>query len=201
MPLEANQIGYRYRNGQWLFRDVDLIIEPGETVGLTGASGSGKTTLGRILSGYTAPIEGGVQLTDPPFLEQRINPVQMIFQHPEHAVNPYWTVRSILHEAWRPAEDDMLNWGIDPAWLHRRPSELSGGQLQRICILRAMGPTTRYIIADEITTMLDAVTQAQIWHTILATCRERNIGLLVISHDRRLVERVCNRVLSMSRFT
>lgn len=139
--------------------------------------------------------------TDPPFLEQRINPVQMIFQHPEHAVNPYWTVRSILHEAWRPAEDDMLNWGIDPAWLHRRPSELSGGQLQRICILRAMGPTTRYIIADEITTMLDAVTQAQIWHTILATCRERNIGLLVISHDRRLVERVCNRVLSMSRFT
>ncbi|MBW7458705.1 ATP-binding cassette domain-containing protein, partial [Paenibacillus sepulcri] len=73
------------------------------------------------------------------------------------------------------------------------PNELSGGELQRICIARALGSKTRFVIADEMTTMLDAVTQAQIWHAVLAIARERKLGLLLISHDLHLIERLCHR--------
>lgn len=206
MPLEARKISYRYPQEPWLFHQFDLTIQPGESVGLVGPSGSGKTTLGRVLAGYDEPELGEVCVTEDTSRKSRswklgkktrANPVQMIFQHPERAVNPYWTVRSILREAWQPDEADLRSWGIDPSWLNRRSAELSGGELQRVCILRAMGPSTRYVIADEMTTMLDGLTQAKLWHTMLKECRERQIGLLVISHDMHLVHRVCDHVMSL----
>lgn len=90
--------------------------------------------------------------------------------------------------------DDL---GIQTNWLDRRPGELSGGELQRFCIARALGTGTRYVIADEMTTMLDAITQAQIWHTVMNIARQRNLGLLIISHDRKLLDRLCDRIVQM----
>jgi peptide/nickel transport system ATP-binding protein len=195
MLLEGRQLGYRYGRGKWLFRDVNLSIRLGEIVGLLGPSGCGKTTLGRLLAGYDEPLEGEVKLSEYPIRQRGPHPVQMISQHPERAVNPRWLVRDIVHEAWRPSPEDWKQWGVDEAWLERRPVELSGGELQRICIVRAMGPDTRFLIADEMTTMLDAVNQANIWHTMLSAAQERKMGLLVISHDHHLVRRLCHRVI------
>jgi peptide/nickel transport system ATP-binding protein len=87
--------------------------------------------------------------------------------------------------------------GIERAWLDRYPLELSGGELQRFCIARALTPATRFIIADEITAMFDLVTQAQIWEALLAEIAGRGIGLIAITHDRDLGRRVCETSILM----
>lgn len=195
MLLEGRGLGYRYGRANWLFRGVDVTVGEGEVVGLAGPSGSGKTTLARLLAGYEQPLEGHVWLDSRSWSARGAHPVQMVLQHPERAVNPRWRMREVVHEAWRPSSADWARWGIDASWLERRSIELSGGELQRLCIVRALGPGTRFLIADEMTTMLDAVTQAGIWHAVLEEVRRRGIGLMVISHDQRLLARLCDRVL------
>ena len=86
---------------------------------------------------------------------------------------------------------------IEPLWLTRWPHELSGGELQRFAVARALGPETRYLIADEMTTMLDANTQAQIWRAVLAHARQYQVGVLAISHESPLLARICDRVLTL----
>ena len=80
----------------------------------------------------------------------------------------------------------------------RYPSELSGGELQRFCIARALHPQTRFLLCDEISAMLDLVTQAQIWRLLLEEAARRQLGLLVVSHDSALLRQVCTRVESLS---
>ena len=195
MPLIGRQLGFRYGNGPWIFRNVDIDLHAGETVGLFGPSGCGKTTVARILAGYDTPAEGTGTLDGAPLPAKGVHPVQLVFQHPEKAVNPRHRMRRILSESWMPDRGMLDLFGISGDWLDRWPNELSGGELQRFCILRALAPSTRFIIADEITAMLDAVTQAQIWHALMNVASERKLGLLVISHDRALLERLCGRII------
>lgn len=70
-------------------------------------------------------------------------------------------------------------------------------ELQRFCVLRALSPETKFLIADEMTTMLDAITQAQIWKVVIKYCKDNGIGLIVISHDKDLVDQVCDRVVNL----
>lgn len=196
MLLEGRNLGFRYGNkGEWNFRDVNIAVKSGEIVGLAGTSGCGKTTLGKLLSGYGTPKEGTVLYEGRPLPITGYSPVQMVFQHPEKAVNPRWRMRTIVNEGGQPDESLLESIGIEQEWLDRRPGELSGGELQRFCIARALGLQTRFLIADEMTTMLDAVTQAQIWHAVLAIARERKLGMLIISHEQHLLNRICDRML------
>ena len=193
--LEARKVSFRYHHTQpWIFQHVDLTIQPGEIVGLQGGSGTGKTTLARVLSGYLRPSEGEIFLDEHPLPQKGSMPVQLLFQHPEQAVNSRWKAQKILTEGHQPSADllDMLS--IDTAWLDRFPHELSGGELQRLSVVRALGPQTRYIIADEMTSMLDANTQAQIWQALLEYVRSHQLGVLIISHDRALLDRLVHRM-------
>ncbi len=193
--LEARDISFRYHAGlPWIFQHMHLEIQAGEMVGLSGDSGSGKTTLARVLSGYLPPSSGEVLLDGDRLPEQGYVPVQLLFQHPEQAVNPRWKARKILAEGSPPSEDLLEMLSIDPAWLDRFPHELSGGELQRLAVARALGPETRYLIADEMTSMLDANTQAQIWHTVTRYVRNHHLGILIISHDKALLSRLCHRI-------
>ena len=91
--------------------------------------------------------------------------------------------------------DDL---GIQKRWLARFPHELSGGELQRFCIARALAANPRYLVADEVSTMLDAVTQAQIWRFLVEETQARGIGLVFVSHSHALTERIATRVVDLA---
>ena len=198
MQLRAENISFRYNSkSPWILKNVDLTIDTGERVALTGPSGYGKSTLSRILAGYLEPTEGRVLLDGKPLPARGYSPVQLIYQHPEQAVNPRWKMERTLKECWEPDEQLLRAMGLESEWLKRWPSELSGGELQRFCIARVLGPQTRFLVCDEITTMLDVITQAQIWELLLERARERDLGMAVVTHNMALAERVCSRIVSL----
>lgn len=196
MLLETKNLGFHFKKNRWIFRSVNLTLQPGEIVGLVGPSGCGKTTFGRILAGYDQPIEGTVLLHGRPLPKSGYCPVQLVFQHPEKAVNPKWRMRDILNEGQEPDGELLELVGIEKEWLNRFPNELSGGELQRFCVARALGPATSILIADEMTTMLDSITQAQIWQAVLEISRKRKMGILIISHEAPLLNRLCSRIIN-----
>lgn len=198
MQLRAENISFRYNNkSPWILKNVDLTIETGERVALTGPSGYGKSTLSKILAGYIKPTEGQVLLDGKPLPDRGYSPVQLIYQHPEQAVNPRWKMERTLKECWEPDEELLRAMGIESEWLKRWSSELSGGELQRFCIARVLGPQTRFLVCDEITTMLDVITQAQIWELLLERASERDLGMAVVTHNMALAEKVCSRIVSL----
>jgi peptide/nickel transport system ATP-binding protein len=85
--------------------------------------------------------------------------------------------------------------GLEECWMNRFPIELSGGELQRFCIARVLSPDTRILVCDEITTMLDVITQAQIWKLLLDAAEERKLGMLIVTHNMALAERICTRIV------
>lgn len=198
MQLRAENISFRYNNkSPWILKNVDLTIKTGERVALTGPSGYGKSTLSKILAGYLEPTEGQVLLDGKPLPTRGYSPVQLIYQHPEQAVNPRWKMERTLKECWEPDEQLLRAMGIESEWLKRWSSELSGGELQRFCIARVLGPQTRFLVCDEITTMLDVITQAQIWELLLERASERDLGMAVVTHNMALAEKVCSRIVSL----
>lgn len=197
--LKVNGISYRYPNGPWVFRKLKLFVEPGEIVGLCGYNGAGKTTLARIIAGYIKPHEGDVSVDGQPLSTfTGAKPVQLVWQHPEKSINPKWKIKKVLAETPDLDEEILTILGIKRDWLSRWPSELSGGELQRFCLARTLGKNTKYLIADEMTTMLDAITQAQIWHALLMLAKQRNIGILAISHNQHLLQKISHRTINIS---
>ena len=201
MILEADHISFRYDNGnRQVLNQVSLKLESGERVGLSAPSGFGKTTFCKILAGYEKPDGGQVLLDGRPLKDYgSYCPVQMVWQHPELSVNPRRKMKTVLAEGDRIPERIIRGLGIEKDWENRYPRELSGGELQRFCIARALGERTRFLLADEISTMLDLITQSQIWNFLLEETRQRNIGMLVVSHGESLLNRVCTRVEYMDR--
>ncbi|MEG6532543.1 ATP-binding cassette domain-containing protein [Caldibacillus thermoamylovorans] len=193
--LKVSGISYWYKKENYIFKDLSLTIKPGEIVGISGYSGSGKTTMAKVIAGLLKPVSGEVKVGDNKPVKRGVHPVQMIWQHPEKAINPRWQMQRVLEESKIKNEALLDNLGIKKEWLTRRPGELSGGELQRFCIARVLTEQTKYIIADEMTTMLDAIAQAELWRVLIQYAKERNIGVLAISHNRELLERISDRVI------
>lgn len=195
--LEAKNITFAYPGGEPVLSDVSLQVAPGERVALVAPSGFGKTTLCQLLAGYRQPT-GGEVLVDGKLLPRRgMCPVQMIWQHPERVLDPRMRMMDSLLEAGKPNPQIIEGLGIQEKWKTRYPHELSGGEMQRFCIARALTAAPRYLIADEISTMLDAVTQAQLWHFFIEEVERRNIGMLLVSHSPALLEKVATRVVEL----
>ena len=192
--LQAETVVYRYQRHMPLLEGINLTIRPGEIVGLPGASGCGKSTLGRLLAGYLSPQTGAVTYGNRLLPEKGYCPVQMIFQHPESSMNPRWKIKKILAEGNQENADLLQQFGIHSSWLDRFPHELSGGELQRIALIRVMNSDTRYLIADEMTASLDPNTQALIWQSVVPWVRANQVGLLAISHNQKLLARISDRL-------
>lgn len=200
MTLEAHNLTFYYRNRKKnpIIDSFGLTISPGERVGLKGPSGRGKTTLCRLLAGYERPKRGQVLLDGKPVSEYRgACPVQMVWQHPETVVDPLLKLKETMAEARGIDKRLVEKLHIEREWMERYPSELSGGELQRFCLARALRPETKILLCDEITAMLDLVTQAQIWEFLLEESRRREMGMLVVSHSEALLEKVCTRIITL----
>jgi len=199
MPLEIKDLSFRYdRNGPWILEHCNLTVEKGERLGLFAPSGYGKTTLALLMAGYLQPTAGEVLLDGHPLPGKGFCPVQLIYQHPEKAINPRWRLRRVLEESGRLREDVLASFGIESEWLDRFPRELSGGELQRFCVARALMSGADYLICDEISTMLDVITQAQIWNKILQEAEANHMGLIAVTHNRELAKRICTRIYDLS---
>ena len=195
--LEAKKVGFQYKKGMPILEDVDFSVREGEIVGLYGPSGRGKSTLAYVLSGREKPQSGDVLWDGEPLPSRGYCPVQLVYQHPERAINPRWQLGKTLAESWSPPRELQEALGIEDAWKKRWPNELSGGELQRFCIARALNPQTRILICDEITTMLDVVTQAQVWRAIVDHARKHNMGVVAITHNLYLADRICDRIVEI----
>ena len=181
MELTGRNISFKYSSSsRQILKDVDITVDNKKVLGLFGDSGSGKSSLCKILAGHVKRYEGEVRI-DGSEIPKGFDPVQLIYQHPEKVMNPKWKMHEVLEESWEVPDD--------------RPAELSGGELQRFSVLRALNPDTKFLIADEMTTMLDAITQVQIFESVLKIVKQRDMGLLVVSHDKDLMDIICDEVV------
>lgn len=199
MSLEARNIYFRYdKKMPWVLENRSLTVSKGERLALFAPSGYGKTTLAMLLAGYLQPTQGEVLLDENPLSSKGVCPVQLIYQHPEKAINPRWRLRRVLEESGQLCEDMLDAFGIERAWLDRFPRELSSGELQRFCVARALLSGADYLICDEISTMLDVITQAQIWNVVLEEAKKQNMGIIAVTHNRHLAQRIATRVVDLS---
>jgi peptide/nickel transport system ATP-binding protein len=197
--------------------NIDLDLEPGESLGIVGESGSGKTSLGRTLLRLYSPTGGklwfdGEDITH--WSQERLRAlrakVQIIFQDPLSSLNPRHRIEDILaqpllafgrapdRKAGRRAALELLERvGLPVEFAQRYPHELSGGQRQRVGIARAIALKPKLIVADEIVSGLDVSTQAQI--LLLLKELKRQDSLIFISHDLSVVRVLCDRVMVMHR--
>ena len=200
MLLEAKNIYFKYgKNSPWVLENRSLSVKSGEHVALFAPSGYGKTTLALLLAGYLTPSKGQILIDGAPLPQKGICPVQLIYQHPEKAINPRWKLKKVLEESGELDMDMLRAFGIEEAWLDRYPRELSGGELQRFCVARALMSGAKFLICDEISTMLDVITQAQIWNVVLDEAKKRNMGIIAVTHNRHLAARICDRIIDLSK--
>ncbi|MBR0366816.1 MAG: ABC transporter ATP-binding protein [Clostridia bacterium] len=195
--------------------DVSLSIEKGEIMGIVGESGCGKSTLGRVLLNLTPATDGklffqGDDITglNPRAMKPYRPRMQMIFQNPFASFNPKQRIARALWEVGRVhgmSADaararigelmDMVHLPLE--MLERSPAELSGGQLQRLAIARALVLNPDFIVADEPVSALDVSVQAQILNLIMELRARLHMTMLFISHEMTVVEHICDRVAVM----
>lgn len=214
--LSVSAISHHYSSSQRVLNNVSLNLKQGETVALLGRSGCGKSTLARLLVGLESPTEGSVlwqgEMLSSLNRKQRKafrRDIQMVFQDSISAVNPRKTVCDILREPMRHllslskkeqlarASALLQSVDLDDSLLHKRPPQLSGGQLQRVCLARAMAVEPKLLILDEAVSNLDLVLQAGVIRLLKKLQLQFGTACLFITHDLRLVERFCHRVMVM----
>ncbi|WP_181304815.1 ABC transporter ATP-binding protein [Rufibacter sp. XAAS-G3-1] len=198
---------------------VSFEVFPGETLGIVGESGCGKTTLGRALLRLIEPTQGKVVFNRKDWatlpkeeLRKSRKDFQMIFQDPLASLNPMMKigesimepmqVHQVLHtqrERKQRAIELLETVNLSPEHFHLYPQEFSGGQLQRICIARALALEPTCIICDEIVSSLDVSVQAQVLNLLNRLKRELNLTLLFITHDLSVAKFMSDRLLVMDK--
>ena len=223
--LEVNNVCVSFRSerqekifgttrNQVLF-DVSLKVSQGTCLGILGESGSGKSTLGRVICGLLKPDTGEVKIQDIPVynskngrknLQKRLS---VVFQDYTTSANPRFRVKEIIAEGLAARERnqkirlDRLEEtnrllelvGLNPSYANRYPHELSGGQLQRVCIARAVACQPEIILFDEAISSLDAHTQVQIMDLLHDLKEKLGLTYIFITHDLTSVTYLCDDVL------
>lgn len=200
--VKADNLSIYYKEGnkkQFVIQNLSFEIRKGEILGLVGRSGLGKTTISKTILGihryYTGQIVNNAKHS------------QMIFQDPFSSLNPSKTIGWILEEPLKirgnymkedrkeKVEKILCEVGLGSEFMKRRPAELSGGQRQRVSIALSIISGADFIIADEPVSALDVTIQAQVLNLLLSLQKEYGLSMLFISHDIRVIEKMCDRIL------
>ncbi|HXG39723.1 MAG TPA: ABC transporter ATP-binding protein [Candidatus Limnocylindrales bacterium] len=207
---------FRRRDAVHAVDGVSLTIEEGEVLGLVGETGSGKSTLARVILRLTKADRGRVLFDGRDVLAARgrqlkalRREMQLIFQDPFSALDPHMRLGESIEaplsqhgigtraDRRRIVDELLAKVGLDASFADRRPSECSGGQLQRVVIARALSLGPRFLACDEPTASLDASIRAQILNLLVDLRSQLNLTLLMISHDLRVVRYISDRVAVM----
>lgn len=203
-----------YGKGLPVLDNVSIQIHRGQTVAVVGESGSGKSTLGRVLAGLLRPAAGkitfqGAEL-EPDFVrrdKEVLRAIQMVYQSADTALNPRHTVRKTLGRAIQFYYEEsgqfltervvelLKQVELDETYLDRRPSELSGGEKQRLCLARALAAKPELIICDEITSALDQLIAGDILRLLSSLQRETGVSYFFITHDIDTVRAIADNVV------
>lgn len=194
-----------------VIQDINFSIDEGESFAIFGDSGSGKSTIGHILAGILKPSKGTIlykgNAVNMPYHGPARKNIQILFQHPEVSFNPKLTLIDSMKEPYRffgmPYSKEQLleflsEYGIYDEHLRRYPYELSGGELQRLALARIMLIDPELIVLDEATSMLDVISQAQIFSMLKRIRQQTHKGFLLISHDPELCKRCSDRMEILS---
>jgi peptide/nickel transport system ATP-binding protein len=216
VELLGIQKSYRtgFRRSKQVLDNVSLYIERGEIVGLVGQSGSGKTTLGMILAGLLRHDAGELHIdghrVQAPYAGALRREIQILFQHPETSFNPRIVLETSMKEPYwqrgmrycrQEVLETLARYGMTQEHLGRQPSQLSGGELQRLAIIRALAMSPAFMVLDEPTSMLDIISQAQILGILKELSIERNMAYLFITHDLDAAQSFCDRILQIQNGT
>lgn len=200
--LKVNNLSKNYEKE--ILHDLNFEVEKGEIIGIIGQSGCGKSTLARILCHIEKPTQGDLLFESQ---KNSTREIQMIFQNPIESFSPRMKIRQFLYEPYHyyehlnkkealPLIIKMLyQVGMDETCLDKYPHELSGGQLQRIAIARALIVKPTLLICDEITSSLDQIVQDDIISLLKQFVQNKDTSILFISHDLSLVQQFCKRVI------
>ena len=188
---------------QEVLKGVDFTLHKGEVLGMVGESGCGKSTLAKVIVGLNKAYSGK--------LECEAGSVQMVFQDPYSSLNPRKTIGWILEEPLKvkggytkeqrrqKALSMLTKVGLDPEIANRYPGQLSGGQRQRVAIGLALMSEPKVLVADEPVSALDVTIQAQILDLLQRLKEEMGLAILFISHDLRVVYKLCDHVIIMEK--
>jgi peptide/nickel transport system ATP-binding protein len=222
--LKVENVSKLYRSGAFggkkkrVIHDVDFEVKPGEVVSLIGESGSGKTTVGRMILRLTSVSEGRITFDGEdisklkgPALKAYYRRVQGVFQDPFSSFNPIFKVGRVFRTLRREFLADLddaafaarltgaLNAvGLEVAALDKYPHQMSGGQLQRLLIARALLLDIRLLIADEIISMLDASTRIDVLN-LLGDLKQRGLSIIFVTHDLALGNYISDRIVILQK--
>lgn len=219
--LRLDNVSKTYRVGSFgrgrlaAVRDVSFDLHPGEVLSLIGESGSGKSTIGRMVLRLLQPTGGSIVHDDVDItglhgsaLKEYYRHVQGVFQDPFSSYNPIFKadrIFALIHAGFFPrvgrsewearlhAALESVSMNPDDV-LHKYPHQLSGGQLQRLLVARALLLDIRYLVADEIISMLDASTRIDVLN-LLADLKGRGLGILFVTHDLSLGNYISDRTI------
>ncbi|MBV0895775.1 ATP-binding cassette domain-containing protein [Microbacterium sp. NC79] len=214
-PLPKKKLGFG-REYVTVVNDISLQLEAGTCLGIVGESGAGKSTLGRLALRLIDADAGTIELDGrnlmsmrPKTLRAERRNMQMIFQDPYSSVDPRMTIAQSVYEPLRAHHMDtdesperavarLLDAvGLAQNYAKRYPAELSGGQLQRVSIARALAVRPKLIVCDEPVTALDVSVRAQVINLLLDLKDEFGLAYLFISHDLSVVQTIADRVMVM----
>ncbi|HZH58040.1 MAG TPA: ABC transporter ATP-binding protein [Metabacillus sp.] len=213
--LKVNSVEKSYKKGGWfsskrqnVLKNVSFECYSGECLGIIGESGSGKSTLGRLIIGIEKPDRGSILFNDMNVEERKVRSgnISAVFQDYKSSINPFFTVEEAIMEPLKIQTKNkqvnsekvmnLLNHvGLPLSYRNKYPHELSGGEVQRVCIARAISTEPKCILLDEAISSLDVSVQTQILDLLKELKRVYNMSYVFITHDIQAAAYICDRVI------
>ena len=216
--INMNKIFFKFtESAEWTIKNLDILIKKGEALGLIGLSGSGKSTISKLITKLLNPNSGEILFKRSPIdmikRKDYAKNVQIVFQDLFGSLNPKRSIKDILLDSFEindlaqgaksfdKAEKirlDSIKMGLPPEVLDKYPMSLSGGQRQKVLILKAILSEPEFIIFDEPMSSLDIKSQSEIILIIKELMKSSNLTVLFITHDFRLIKNLCDKVMVLS---